>query len=71
VTTKGPTLGAVRVYHDGVFVKKLSLYATTTQWRVQAWAYRWPMSGRHTIKIVEVGTPGHPRFDADAITVIR
>jgi hypothetical protein len=70
VTTKGPKRGSVRVYLDGAYVKTLRLHADKTRYRVQVWAYRWAKSGTHTIKIVVVGTKGHPRFDADAITVI-
>jgi hypothetical protein len=71
VTARGPTRGSVRIYLDGKYVRTLSLHASTSASRVQVWAYRWQKAGTHTLKIVVVGTAGHPRFDADAVTVIR
>jgi DNA-binding LacI/PurR family transcriptional regulator len=40
-------------------------------YRVRVCSYRLAAVWTHTIKIVVVGTAGHPRFDGDALTVIR
>jgi hypothetical protein len=34
-------------------------------------ARSWLRSGTHTIKLVALGTAGHPRIDIDAFLVIR
>jgi len=71
VTTKAATRGSVRTYLDGVLRKTLSLHAAKTTYRVLAWSYRWSTVGTHTIKLVVVRTARHPRFDADAVAVVR
>lgn len=70
VSTKATSRGSVKVYLDGVYQGTVSFYASTTAFRQQAWSHRWSSSGTHTIKLVVVGTAGHPRFDADAISVV-
>jgi hypothetical protein len=30
----------------------------------------WTSSGRHTVRIVSLGTSGHPRVDVDALVVL-
>ncbi len=66
VTAVGPTRGSARVYVDGVYKATVSLYSSTVALRRIAWTFNWPTQGRHTIKVVVVGTAGHPRVDVDA-----
>jgi len=66
VAYRGPTRGSADVYLDGVLQATVSLYSTTTQSRTIAFAYTWGNEGTHTIRIVVVGTPEHPRIDVDA-----
>jgi hypothetical protein len=71
VTTRGPTRGAAKVYIDGIYVTTVSLYASTTTYRYVAYQKTWGWSGTHTIRIVIVGTAGHPRVDVDAFGLLR
>ena len=70
VTTLKSTRGSAKVYVDGVLASTISL-ATTTTYRYVAFQKTWTTSGAHTLKIVVVGTSGHPRVDIDAFVVLR
>jgi hypothetical protein len=66
VALKGPNEGKATVYVDGKAVATVDLrYASTMPHRV-VWSRAWTTVGTHTIKIVVVGTAGHPRVDVDA-----
>jgi hypothetical protein len=43
----------------------------TTKFRQLVWQYGWSSVGTHTIKIVVLGTSGHPRVDFDAIMTLQ
>jgi hypothetical protein len=66
VAYKGPTRGSASVYVDGVLKATVNLYASTKSARPVVYAFNWSTNGAHTIKVVVVGTPGHPRVDIDA-----
>ena len=66
VAYKSTSRGSAQVWIDGVLKTTISLYSTTTTARAQVYAFNWTTSGAHTIKIVVVGTAGHPRVDVDA-----
>ncbi|HEV7809415.1 MAG TPA: glycoside hydrolase family 25 protein [Candidatus Limnocylindrales bacterium] len=65
ITSTGPTRGTARVYVDGVYAGPISLYSSTTRPRWIAFARSWATNGTHSIRVVVVGTPGHPRVDVD------
>jgi hypothetical protein len=71
VAPRGPSRGTARIKVDGTEVATFSLYRSTTLARYMAWSNVWASSGAHTIEIVVVGTPRHPRIDVDAFTVLR
>ena len=71
VTTRASSRGTVKVYVDGVLVTTLSCNAASTTYRWVGFARTWASSGTHTLKLVVVGTAGHPRIDLDAIEVLR
>jgi hypothetical protein len=71
VTTPGPTRGSARIYVDGVHVATIDTHAPTTIYRRVVFSRTWSQSGTHTIRIVAVGTSGHPRVDLDAFEVLR
>jgi hypothetical protein len=71
VTTRALRSGSARVYIDGVLATTISLYASSYTYRYIAYQRWWTTSGTHTIKIVVVGTSGHPRIDIDAFAVLR
>jgi len=66
VAAVGPTRGSAMVYLDGTYRATVSLSAPTTALRRIAYAANWGSQGTHTIRIVVVGTAGHPRVDVDA-----
>ena len=65
VAYRGPNRGAAKVYVDGVLKKTVSLYASTYSAKQAVFAFNWGVTGVHKIKIVAVGTAGHPRIDVD------
>lgn len=66
VATRGPGRGSARVYVDGVYAATVNLYAASGQSRVVVFARNWRTVGSHTLRIVVVGTAGHPRVEVDA-----
>ena len=70
VTTLRPTNGAVQVWVDGVLKATIDTYADTEAYRQVVFNYGWSSYGSHTIKLVVVGTAGHPTFELDAFEVI-
>jgi len=69
--TRGPTRGQVQVYVDGVLISTTDLYAVTATGPVSAFVRTFSTSAAHTIKLVVVGTAGHPTVVLDAFGVIR
>ncbi len=65
-SAKGSTRGSATVYLDGVLIKTVSTYNTTTQNRVVVWKSAVLSRGSHVVKIVVVGTSGHPWVGIDA-----
>jgi len=71
VTSRGPDRGSVNVYLDGTLVARLDIHAATASARIVAWSRTWAGTGTHTLKLVVVGTAGHPRIDIDAFEILR
>lgn len=71
VTTRATTRGSFKVYVDGVFKGTFSATASVTigQWVI--YQASWTSPGTHSLKIVVVGTSGHPRIDVDAFVVLK
>jgi subtilisin family serine protease len=63
--------GSFKVYVDGLYIKTISLYSTTTKARQVVFTRTWIANGVHTVKVVPVGTAGHPRVDIDAFVILR
>jgi len=70
VAYRGPNRGSARVYVDGVYKKTISLYAGTYSSKQVVFAFNWGSSGVHRIKVIGVGTAGHPRIDVDAFVTL-
>jgi len=66
VAYRGPNRGSADVYIDGVHKATVNLYSGTYYARQIVYAASWGSNGTHTIKIVCLGTSGHPRIDVDA-----
>jgi hypothetical protein len=70
ITTKASTRGSFRVYIDGHLKATINAHASTA-YRQVVYQYSWSSPGTHTIKIVVVGSSGHPRVDFDAVLLIK
>ena len=66
VAPKSATRGQAKVYVDGHLSGTVSLYSSTAKNRQLIFAKNWSEVGHHTLRIVVVGTRGHPRVDVDA-----
>jgi GH25 family lysozyme M1 (1,4-beta-N-acetylmuramidase) len=71
VAAKGPTRGAAKIYVDGHYWALFSLYSSKSQSRRIVFSRTWASNGTHTLKIIVVGTSGHPRVDIDAFVRLR
>ena len=69
--TTGPGRGAVRFYLDGVLKATVDTRATATTLQKVPWSLRFASSGRHTLRVVVVGTAGRPRVDLDGFVVLQ
>ena len=67
----GPTEGSAKVYVDGAYVKTIDFRRSTSQSKVVVFNSSWSTNGPHKVKVVVVGTAGHPRVDVDAFAVLR
>ena len=67
VAYKGPSRGSATVYVDGTLFATVNLYSSTNLAKPVVYSVKWGGNGTHTIKIVVVGTAGHPRVDVDAL----
>ncbi len=63
--------GKARIYVDGVLASTVGTYRRTLAPRRIVFTRSWATSATHVIKVVVVGTSGHPRVDLDAFLVIR
>ncbi|MFL5646633.1 MAG: S8 family peptidase [Chloroflexota bacterium] len=71
VAPKGASRGSAKLYVDGVYVSTVNFHRSSFTPRNVVAARSWSRSGTHTIKLVALGTAGHPRIDIDAFLVIR
>jgi hypothetical protein len=65
----GPTRGRASIYVDGKLVKTIDVYARSFSPRRTLFAKSWATAGRHTLKIVVLGTRGRPYIAVDEIRV--
>jgi len=65
VAARGPSRGSARVYLDGAYAGTVSLYASSGHSRAIVFAKTFGVNGSHTLRIVVLGTSGHPRVDVD------
>ena len=71
VTTLLPTGGAVQVWVDGALAATIDTHADSTVYRQVVFNRNWSSYGAHTIKLVVVGTAGHPAVALDAFEIVR
>jgi hypothetical protein len=63
--------GRAKIYVDGVYVKTIDFYRSSTQSKVVVFNQSWPTNGLHSVKLVVVGTSGRPRVEVDAFPILR
>ncbi len=66
VMAKGPDRGRFQVSVDGVLSSTVDTYAAKLRPRVMTWQVALG-SGTHTVKVVNLATPGRPTVDFDAV----
>lgn len=71
VAPQGLGRGKAQVWVDGTLIQTINLYRSSFAPRRVMFARSWATSARHTIRVVVLGTYGHPRVDVDAFVVIR
>lgn len=71
VTYKASTRGSLKIYIDNVYKGTISLSSSTSRARQIVYATSWASPGTHRLKVVVVGTAGHPRVDVDAFVVLN
>jgi hypothetical protein len=71
VSALGPTRGQARVYVDGHLISTINLYSPSVVARRVVFSRSVSAGHTHTIKVIVVGTAGHPRVDVDAFLVLR
>ncbi len=63
--------GSARVYINGVLVATVNLHSTTTKVKQVVFTRRFSTVGPRTLKIVVLGTAGHPRVTVDSFFFLR
>ncbi|MFJ3966678.1 N-acetylmuramoyl-L-alanine amidase [Streptomyces parvus] len=71
VVSRAATSGQAYVYVDGKKAATVDLKSTTTKYRDAIWTTSWPTAGRHTVKIVVVGTKGRPTLTTDGLVYLK
>ena len=66
VMAKGPARGKAAIYFDGNLATTVDTYAEKNTNRVVMWDRELTGTGNHTVKVVNLATPGRPRIDIDA-----
>ncbi|GAB2575408.1 hypothetical protein GCM10027168_05440 [Streptomyces capparidis] len=69
--SRASTSGQAHVYVDGTRVSTVDLKSSTTKYRDAIWTKSWSTSGKHTVKIVVVGTAGRPTITTDGIVYLK
>jgi hypothetical protein len=64
-------MGSARVYINGTLASTISLYSAAPVARKLVFGRTFSTTATRTIKIVVVGTAGHPRVVLDQIHVMR
>jgi hypothetical protein len=66
VMEKAADRGSAQVFVDDILAATVDTHAATAQHRQVVWQALLP-AGRHTVRLVNLATAGHPRIDLDAV----
>lgn len=67
----GPTRGKARVFVDGQLIRTVDLHDVSFDPRRAVFRKHWANAAEHTLKIVVVGTTGHPYVAIDRLVVVE
>ncbi len=67
----GPGRGKAQIWVDGSLAATVDMHRSKLYSRRIVFSRSWASSGSHAVKVVVLGTSGHPRVDVDAFLVIR
>jgi hypothetical protein len=71
VSRRGPGRGLAQVWVDGTLAATVNLGAQESGGRTVVFSRTWASSGKHTLRIVSLGTVGRPLVEVDAFLVVR
>jgi hypothetical protein len=71
VASLGPGYGSARVLIDGRSAGIVHMRSSSTVQRRVVFTRTWATGGAHTIKIIALGTHGHPLISLDALLTLR
>jgi hypothetical protein len=71
VAPRSATRGSAEVWLDGRKVAVIRLNAAPTGARRLVFTHTWSSLASHRIRVVVLGTAGHPTVDVDALVVLR
>lgn len=66
----GPDGARIRVVIDGKAAGTFSQEAGTRGFRILTFRRSWRDAGRHTIRLVNLASAGHPAFSVDGIALL-
>ena len=70
IAGRDPSFGTAKAYVDGKLAATVNLNGTSS-YRKVVWRKTWSSKGTHKVKIVVVGTAGHPTVDVDGFAILR
>ncbi|MGK5499111.1 N-acetylmuramoyl-L-alanine amidase [Streptomyces sp. URMC 125] len=71
IVSRAATSGQAHIYVDGTKAATVDLKSSTTKYRDAIWTKTWSTSGKHTVKIVVVGTTGRPAITTDGLVYLK
>ncbi len=71
IASRTAASGTARVYLDGHLTAAVNLHSAAAIHRRLVFTHAWKVDGVHTIRIVCVGTHGHPTISVDAFLTVR
>jgi hypothetical protein len=67
----GPTRGKAKVYIDGKYAKTVNMNRRSFDPRATLFQASWKSAGEHSLKVVVLGTKGHPMVAIDDFVVLK
>lgn len=71
ISTKGQGRSRAAIFIDDRRVATVNAFRKKTRFRQVLFSKTWRKTGTHSLKVVNLATPGRPRFDIDALAIER